>query len=96
MRSGTGDSVFYPPRLYGNKIIDDWADNLEKRGAARRFIVRGDYTYTSNLENIGGPGIFFDVNSPPEDWVLTSCIGSQFDIDAEGPGTIDYCGNPMR
>ena len=91
-----GQFVYYPPYLNGNQILDDWAANLETNGTARSYVIRGDYTYRANRYGVGGPGWFFDPNSPPSDWVLTSCIGSQFDIDAEGPGAIDYCGNPMR
>lgn len=92
-----GQSVSYPPHLIGgNTIRDDWAGNLEINGTAKSYVVRGDYTYSDNQNGVGGPGWFFDPNNPPSDWVLTSCIGSQFDVDAEGPGTIDYCGNPMR
>jgi len=91
-----GASVYYPPYLTGNKILDDWAGNLATNGTAKGYIARGDYTYTANLNNIGGPGWFFDANNPPSGWLKTSCIGSQFDIDNEGPGTVDYCGKPMR
>jgi hypothetical protein len=91
-----GQGVYYPPRTNGNWIEDNWAANLERYGNAKSFIARGDYTYTDTQNNISGPGWFFDPNNPPSKWVYTSCIGSQFDIDAESAGSIDYCGNPMR
>ncbi len=92
-----GASVDYPPYLFrGNTILDNWAANLEKHGSARSYINRGDYIYQNTQKDIGGPGWFFNANKPPSDWILASCVGSQFDIDQEGPGTVDYCGNPMR
>ncbi len=92
-----GLSVYYPPYKFGgNEILDQWAENLEKYGSARSFIARGDHTYTKELTDIGAPNVFFNANEPPGNWVNASCIGSQFDIDGSGPGTIDYCGNPMR
>jgi hypothetical protein len=91
-----GAFVYYPPRLSGNQIMDEWANNLEKNGTAKSYIHRGDYTYIDTRKNAGGPGWFFDANNPPSPWLLTSCIGSQFDKDAEGPGQVDYCGKSMR
>ena len=91
-----GNSVYYPARLWGNVIMDDWAGNLEKNGSAKSYVNRGDYTYVDAQLNVGGPGWFFDANNPPNPWLRTSCIGSQFDKDAEGSGQVDYCGKPMR
>ncbi|MBN1367100.1 MAG: RHS repeat-associated core domain-containing protein, partial [Dehalococcoidales bacterium] len=91
-----GGSVFYPPRITGNKIKNDWAGNLEKNGNAKSFIARGDYIYMLNLNNIQSPSLFFNPNNPPDKWVFTSCIGSKFDIDDNGPGLIDYCGKLMQ
>jgi len=92
-----GSGVYYPARITsGNWIKDDWAANLEKNGTAKSYINRGDYSYTDTQNGVWGPGWFFDSNNPPSGWLLASCIGSQFDKDQEGPGTVDYCGNPMR
>jgi hypothetical protein len=87
-----GLNVFYE----GNAIEDKWAGSLADAGLAKPFIVRGDLfvdfnqTISSGLFGFGGGA------NPPNGWVNASCIGSQFDIDQEGPGQVDYCGNPMR
>jgi len=87
-----GKSVAYE----GNVILDDWALSLQDGGLAHSYLVRGDLTVAFN-RTVSGLWLGLDVGrSPPGQWVESSCIGSQFDIDQEGPGQIDYCGNPMR
>jgi hypothetical protein len=70
--------------------------SLQDGGLAHSYLVRGDLTVAFN-RTVSGLWLGLDVGrSPPGQWVESSCIGSQFDIDQEGPGQIDYCGNPMR
>lgn len=87
-----GQGVSYPPSLNGNQIPDDWAFSLVQNGRAANFVIRGDYSYEETM-TVWASKPSSDL---PGDWVPTSCTGSQFDIDAEGPGTMDYCGNQMR
>lgn len=61
---------------------------------AKEFLVMGDLNINYNKLVYGS---VFGVNdSLPGNWINASCVGSQFDIDQEGPGNIDYCGKPMR
>ena len=79
----------------GNGIQDEWANNLVNAGMARPFLVRGDLDISIEKKisrsSLGSTG-----QLPPSGWVTASCVGSQFDVDQDGSGNIDYCGNPMH
>lgn len=88
-----GAYVFYPPSIFGgNRIEDNWGDNLEQNGSAKSYINRGDYTYT-DTQTVWGSG---SNPKPPGDWNAVSCIGEGFDTQNAAPGNKDYCGNPIR
>jgi len=79
--------VTYPRRE--NKILDAWAHRLEvSQGTPDGYLASGEYIYTESLLGIR-KGILS--NSPPDPWIVTSCIGSRFDIDGDGNGSMDYC-----
>ncbi len=95
--SGEGNRFANVPKDWTDELSSQHrAGNLEDAGMAKAFLMRGDL-FLRQERNIGGLWFGLPVSDdPPGDWYYASCIGSQFDIDQERPGRIDYCGNPMR
>lgn len=82
--------AYYPGRQ--NRIADAWAHRLEHlQGTPNGYLQSGEYTYTENLLGIKQGLLFQFFNTTPKPWVVTSCIGSGFDIRDNKAVNPDYC-----